>query len=246
MNTISGKTFLISGAAKRIGAAIARGLHESGANVIIHYRNSSTEALQLAIDLNNQRPESAYTLQADLNDLNKIKAIIKEIESEHSSLDGLINNASSYYATPFLEANSQDWDDLFNSNVRSAFFLTQACYQMLKKSNGSVINLVDVNTHKPLPKHSVYCASKAALDMLTLSLAEELAPEVRVNAIAPGAILWSEDELKDDQFRQKRLANVPLATKGHPDNIVNAVKYLLSADYVTGQTIAVDGGLSLR
>lgn len=243
---LKNKTYLITGGAKRIGAAIARGLHAEGANVIIHYRTSSDAALQLAIDLNNQRMGSAFTVQADLSDITKLRDLAIELGKEHGKIDGLINNASSYYATPIATATVDDWDDLFNSNTKSAFFLIQACLPLLQTAQGSVVNLVDVNTLKPLSQHSLYCASKAALEMLTKSLAEELAPKVRVNAIAPGAILWSEDELENDEFRKKRLANVPLERKGDPKNIVNAVKYLISAEYVTGQTIAVDGGLSLR
>jgi len=246
MSYFKNKTYFITGGAKRIGAAISKGLHAEGANVIIHYRNSSTEALQLALDLNKQREDSAFILQADLSDINRIQELAIEISQKYVKLDGLINNASTYYATPIAKATVDDWDDLFNSNSRSAFFLTQACLPLLQEAKGSIVNLVDINTRKPLPRHSLYCAAKAALEMLTKSLAEELAPHVRVNAVAPGAILWSKDELNNDAFRARRLANVPLEQQGQPQHIVRAIKYLLSADYVTGQTIAVDGGLSLR
>ena len=246
MSEFKNKTYLITGGAKRIGAAIAKGLHAEGAKVIIHYRTSSDAALQLAINLNNIRMNSAFTVQADLSDISRVRDLAIELGNEHGQLDGLINNASNYYPTPISKASLDNWDDLFNSNAKSAFFLTQACLSLLEKVQGTVVNLVDVNTRKPLPQHSLYCASKAALEMLTKSLAEELAPKVRVNAVAPGAILWAEQELENDEFREQRLAKVPLERKGDPKHIVNAVKYLLSAEYVTGHIIAVDGGLSLR
>ena len=187
---LTGKSALITGAANRIGAQIARTLHENGANLIIHYRNSATAALALSEDLNQQRNHSAVTLQAELDDLEGLQSLANEAASAFGQLNLLVNNASSFYPTPIGSIGQQDWDDLLSSNFKAPLFLSQACYPFLRKNTGVIINMLDIYATSPLKNHSLYSCAKAANQMLVKSLALELAPEVRVNGIAPGAILW--------------------------------------------------------
>ena len=242
---LNNKTYFITGGARRIGAAIAENLHADGANLLIHYRNSSKAAKALAEKLNHMRPESVVLHQADLGDIKKLKSGMLKAIKAFGRVDGLINNASSFYPTPLEKANEEDWDALFNSNLKGAFFLSQAALPYLKESNGAIINITDIFAEQPMPQHNLYCAAKAGLLMLTKSLAMDLAPEIRVNAIAPGAILWPEQNYDNAESQKAKLARVPLGSMGEPQDIVQALRYLLSAKYVTGQVISVDGGRRL-
>jgi len=237
---LAGKTALITGAANRIGAQIARTLHQNGANLIIHYRQSLDAAEALATQLNLERTDSACCLQAELSNLDEIDTISQQAVQAFGGLDILINNASSFYPTPLGEITGKDWDNLVGSNFRAPLFLSQACYPYLHASNGAIINMLDIYTHLPLKNHSLYCAAKAANEMLVKSLALEMAPRVRVNGIAPGAILWPENS---DAAQQKAmLAKIPLQKRGSPESIVQAVLFLLANEYITGEVIRIDGG----
>lgn len=236
---------LITGAARRIGACIARRLHSRGYDLILHYRSSATEAEQLINELNLARPGSCIGLQADLADMTAVDTLAREVQSL-GGLDLLVNNASSFYPTPVGETRQQDWDALINSNLRAPFFLTQALYPLLQAGQGSVINLVDVHAERGLAGYPVYSIAKAGLKMMTLTLARELAPRVRVNGIAPGPILWPEAEAAlTDEARQAVLEKTLLGRTGRPEDIAEAVLYLAGSGYVTGQILAVDGGRSL-
>jgi pteridine reductase len=236
---------LITGAARRIGACIARHLHQAGYDLILHYRHSATDAVQLAEELNATRPGSCSSLQADLAEMAEVERLAAEVQAT-GGLNLLVNNASSFYPTPVGQVSQQDWDALINSNLRAPFFLTQALTPLLKKTQGCVINLVDVHAERGLTGYPVYSIAKAGLKMMTLSLARELAPEVRVNGIAPGPILWPEAEASlSEDARQAVLDKTLLARTGRPEDIAGAVLYLSQAGYVTGQVLAVDGGRSL-
>jgi len=244
---LAGKSALITGAANRIGAQIARTLHENGANLIIHYRNSATAALALADDLNHQRNQSAVTLQAELNDLEGLQSLANEAASAFGQLNILVNNASSFYPTPIGSIGQQDWDDLLSSNFKAPLFLSQACYPFLREKAGVIINMLDIYATSPLKNHSLYSCAKAANQMLVKSLALEMAPEVRVNGIAPGAILWpQQSDAAEAEAQQKILAQIPLQRTGQPDNITQTVLFLASNDYLTGEVIRVDGGRLLQ
>jgi pteridine reductase len=236
---------LITGAARRIGACIARHLHQAGYDLILHYRHSATDAEQLAEELNAIRPSSCSSLQADLAEMAEVERLAAEVQAT-GGLNLLVNNASSFYPTPVGQVSQQDWDALINSNLRAPFFLTQALTPLLKETKGCVINLVDVHAERGLTGYPVYSIAKAGLKMMTLSLARELAPEVRVNGIAPGPILWPEAEASlSEEARQAVLDKTLLARTGRPEDIAGAVLYLSQAGYVTGQVLAVDGGRSL-
>lgn len=238
-------TALITGAARRIGACIAQALHARGCRVLLHYRSSEGEAEKLAGRLNEERPESAYLLQADLAKPEDISSLAEQV-GQYGSLDVLVNNASRFYPTPLGEITMETWDDLVGSNVQGAFFLTQALLPALRDSGGSIINLLDIHAEKPMRKHTVYCMAKAALQMMTLSMARELGPEVRVNGVAPGAIMWPENE-PSEQVKNYILERTVMKRIGSPDDIASAVTFLaLDAPYVTGQILAVDGGRSLN
>ncbi len=236
---------LITGAAHRLGAEIARHLHQAGLRVLIHYRSSSTSADALAAELNALHHDSARTLAADLLDLTAIEQLAHAALQAWGRVDVLINNASTYYPTPVGSITSTHWDDLIGSNLRAPLFLSQALAPSLKASSGSIVNMVDIHAEKPLHGHPVYSVAKAGLAMLTRSLAIELGPEVRVNAVAPGIILWPERELSDTE-KSAMLERVVLGRKGEPNDIAKTVCFLaLDARYVTGQILAVDGGRSL-
>ncbi|MDH3760104.1 MAG: pteridine reductase [Gammaproteobacteria bacterium] len=242
---LSGKTALVTGAAGRLGAQIARTLHQNGANLIIHYRRSSSDAQALVSTLNQQREDSARAIAAELASAAELEALAAGACSAFDGLDLLINNASSFYPTPFGDIDLQSWDDLIASNYRAPLFLAQACYPALKKSKGCIINLLDIYASMPLNQHSVYCSAKAANQMLVRSLALELAPEVRVNGIAPGAILWPESG--DSAARQQSILDqIPLRRSGKPRNIADTALFLASNDYITGEVIRVDGGRLLK
>jgi pteridine reductase len=244
-NTLNNKVALVTGAARRIGAAIVTRLHESGADVAIHYRGSADEAAALAEMLNAQRPDSASTFAADLTDLRSLQGLVDGVRDWQGRLDIPVNNASSFYPTPIGEITEDHWDDLLGSNLKAPLFLSQAAAPSLRATNGVIVNIVDIHAQRPLRNHAVYGAAKAGLAMLTRSLAKDLAPAVRVNGVAPGAILWPESEMSDET-KDVILGQVPLERAGDPDDIAACVLYLArDADYVTGQIIAVDGGRSI-
>ena len=239
------KTALVTGAARRIGAAIARRLHSDGYDLALHYRHSQAEMLALADGLNRARPGSVITLQADLAEFDRLPELVARTVGHFGRLDALINNASAFYPTPIGSATPAQWDELFASNARAPFFLAQAAAAHLRAARGGIVNLADIHGEKPLAHHAIYGMAKAALLMLTKSLATDLAPEVRVNAIAPGAILWPEAG-GDADAQAAMLARTPLPRLGSPDEIAGVAAWLLDdAGYVTGQTIHVDGGRHL-
>ncbi len=241
---LSDKSALVTGAAGRLGAQIARTLHQNGANLIIHYRSSSAAAQKLVAELNQQRENSALALAADLDSQAELEALAARACTAYDGLDLLVNNASSFYPTRFGEIDRQQWDDLVASNYRAPLFLAQACYPALKKSSGCIINLLDIYASIPLNRYSVYCSAKAANQMLVKSLALELAPEVRVNGIAPGAILWPETD-DSTAYQQAIIDQVPLRRCGTPGDIADTVLFLATSDYITGEVIRVDGGRQL-
>lgn len=243
--SLDGQWALITGAAKRIGASIARTLHQAGANVAIHYRGSEQPAAQLAAELNRQRENSARIVQADLCDIDALPAMIDTVCEFAGRLDILVNNASSFYPTPIGNITTADWDDLIGTNLKAPLFLSQAAVPHLRKTNGVIINMIDIHAERPLRHHTIYGPAKAGLAMLTRSLARDLAPDVRVNGVAPGAILWPEDDMSD-KVKDSILAQVPLKRAGEPADIADCILYLVrDASYITGQIIAVDGGRSI-
>ena len=242
--SLAGKVVLVTGAARRIGAAIVTRLHADGALVAIHYRGSAGEAERLAASLNERRPDSAATFQGDLLNNDEIPRLVADVVAWGGRLDGLVNNASTFYPTPVGDITEQDWDDLVGSNFKAPLFLSQAAAPQLQDSRGVIVNIVDIHAQRPLRNHPVYGPAKAALAMLTRSLAKDLAPAVRVNGVSPGAILWPEDGM-NDAAKETILRQVPLERAGDPDDIAGCVLYLMrDATYVTGQIIAVDGGRS--
>jgi len=244
-NNLDGKVVLVTGAARRIGAAIVTRLHENGARVAIHYRGSADAADTLARQLNTVRPESAATFQADLLDTGRLAPLIDDVVAWGGRLDGLVNNASTFYPTPVGSITDDDWTDLMGSNLKAPLFLSQAAAPHLRQHQGAIINLVDIHAQRPLRNHPVYGPAKAGLAMLTRALAKDLAPAIRVNGVSPGAILWPEEGMSDSA-RQTILRQVPLERPGDPADIAGCVLYLLrDAAYVTGQIIAVDGGRSI-
>ncbi|MET0807929.1 MAG: pteridine reductase [Pseudoxanthomonas sp.] len=233
---------LVTGSARRIGAAIARRLHGEGYDLALHYRDSAAEMQVLAAELESARPGSVLTLQADLAQFDRLPELVASTVGRFGRLDALVNNASSFQPTPIGSATPQQWDELFAANARAPFFLAQAAAPHLKAARGAIVNLVDVYADQPLAGHTLYCMAKAALLMATRSLALELAPEVRVNAVAPGAILWPQQDHGDDA-KAALLGRTPLARTGTPGEIATAVYWLLrEATYTTGQVLRVDGG----
>lgn len=239
---------LVTGAAHRLGANTAQTLHARGWNLVIHYRSQQQKAEALASDLNQTRPDSAVTLQADLSDLTEVQRLAEQSVALWGRLDGLVNNASVFYPNPTEQATAQDWDSILNTNLRAPFFLLQACLPALRDSAGGVVNLIDIYSERPLPEHPLYCASKAGLAALTKSWAKDLAPSVRVNGVSPGAILWPEGEAELDRSHQQAiLEKTPLARTGTPEDIAGAIAFLLcDAPFITGQILPVDGGRSLN
>ena len=244
-NSLKGKYALVTGSARRIGAAIAQRLHAEGANLAIHYRNSKSEAAEFCDRLNAIRTDSARLFQADLGVGSELIALLDAVVEWSGRLDILINNASSFYSTPLGQITEKNWSDLVDSNLKAPLFLSQAAAPHLQASHGSIINIVDIHAYRPLREHAVYGAAKAGLVMLTRSLAKDLAPEIRVNGVAPGAISWPENGI-EDSVKQDILRQIPLQRTGAPEDIAGCVVYLVrDATYVTGQIIAVDGGRSL-
>lgn len=233
---------LVTGAAQRIGAIIARTLHAAGYAVALHYRHSADAAHALATELEARRAHSTLLLQAELTDTAALPALVDTLLARFGRLDALVNNASTYYATPWDEATAAQWDELFGANARAPFFLSQAAAPALRRAGGAIVNIADIYAERPLPAHTLYCMSKAALVMLTRSLAVELGPDVRVNAIAPGNILWSTnpDKAETPAIVEQRTT---LARQGSPQDIADAVLYLLrDAGYCSGVVLPVDGG----
>ncbi len=242
---LNGKVVLVTGAARRIGAAIVTRLHENGARVAIHYRSSANEANNLATRLNNERADSAATFAADLLDMEQLPQLISSVMDWSGRLDCLVNNASTFYPTPVGSITGAQWDDLVGSNLKAPLFLAQASVPHLRQHGGTIVNIVDIHAQRPLRNHAVYGPAKAGLAMLTRSLAKDLAPDIRVNGVSPGAILWPEDGMSD-AAQQTILRQVPLQRPGDPDDIAGCVLYLWrDANYVTGQIIGVDGGRSI-
>jgi pteridine reductase len=236
---------LITGASQRIGAELTRTLHAAGFRVLIHYHASRDSAEALAAQLNQQRADSAACLQANLNVHDDVLQLAQNALAQWSRLDVLINNASRFYPTVTGAVDEATWNDLFAANLKAPFFLAQALKPALAAQKGSIINIVDINAQRPLPAHTVYCTAKAGLAMLTQTLALELAPEVRVNGVAPGAILWPENMADDDNGAEQRamLAKIPLARRGDITDIARTALFLIKdAPYITGQIISVDGG----
>jgi pteridine reductase len=245
--TLDGRWALVTGAAKRIGAVIASTLHGAGANVAIHYHRSATDAEQLAADLNRRRPKSAFTVGADMLDIADIERMAAEVVRRIGSnkLDVLVNNASSFYPTPLGTVTPEQWQDLMGSNLKAPLFLSQALLPALRAARGVIINIVDVHSQRPLRDHPVYGAAKAGLAMLTRSLAKDLGPDVRVNGVSPGAILWP-DEGMTEPLRAAIVKQTALKRTGEPQDIARTVLFLVrDAPYITGQIIAVDGGRSV-
>ena len=237
---------LITGAARRIGACIAETLHQRGCDVFLHYHNSAGSVEELAKKLNAIRPQSAITVQAGLGEAEEINRLAGQVQAHTGQLDLLVNNASRFFPTTVGTTTMTQWDELMDSNLRGPYFLTQALLPKLATAGGSVINLLDVHAVRPMAGHAVYCMAKAGLQMMTLAMAKDLGPQIRVNGVAPGAILWPEqDNTSEDQ--QKILNKTVMGRAGKPEDIASAVAYLgLDAPYVTGQVLAVDGGRSLN
>jgi pteridine reductase len=244
--SLDGRWALVTGAAKRIGAVIARTLHAAGANVAIHYNRSAAEADELAAELNRARAKSAFTIGADLLDIAAVERMAAQVlERTGNRLDVLVNNASNFYPTPIGTITLEQWDDLFGSNLKAPLFLSQALVPALRAAHGVIVNIVDVHSQRPLRDHPVYGPAKAGLAMLTRSLAKDLGPDVRVNGVSPGAILWP-DEGMSDALRAAIIKQTALKRAGTPEDIAAAVLFLVrDAPYVTGQIIAVDGGRSV-
>jgi len=243
--SITGKVVLITGAAQRIGETIARLMHAEGMNIILHYRSSRSAAQKIQQELNAERENSVILIQADLSETDKISEMIREAVKGWGRIDAIVNNASSFYPTPVGNIDEKVWDDLINSNLKAPLFLSQAAAPYLKQQHGCIVNIVDIHADRPLKNHTVYCIAKAGLVMLTKSLARELAPEVRVNAIAPGAILWPENDI-DDVTKKRIVSGTVLKRQGSADDIATSVRFLIKeANYITGQILAVDGGRTL-
>jgi pteridine reductase len=239
---------LITAGAKRVGAAICRKLHQRGASLMVHYRSSLEEAQGLESELNQIRPDSVALVQADLLDISQIPRLISQTIQKFGKLDALINNASSFFATPVGAITEAGWDDLIGSNLKAPLFLSQEAAPHLKNQLGCIVNIVDIHANRPLKNYVIYSSAKAGLSSLTRSLALELAPEIRVNGVSPGPILWPEnDEWKDLSVRQSIISKTLLKRMGEPNDIARTVLFLIAdAPYITGQIIVVDGGRSIN
>jgi pteridine reductase len=242
---LAGRAVLVTGAARRIGAAMARGFHAHGAAVCIHCHQSIGEAEHLRDELNRQRADSAAIVTADLLDVNAMPAVATAAVKAFGRLDVLINNASTFYPTPLGTVSPAQWDDLMGTNLRAPFFLAQAAAPQLRAAKGVIVNMIDIHAQRPLPGHSVYSTAKAGLAMLTRALARELGPDIRVNGIAPGPIMWPESGM-DARLQKEIVAKTLLKRSGTPEDVVRAALFFVKdAPYVTGQILAVDGGRSV-
>ncbi len=245
---MQGKAILVTGGAKRVGAAICRRLHAAGANIAIHYRSSAAEAQTLCADLNALRPDSAAIFQADLLDLHAMPQLVDMIIKDLGRLDALVNNASSFYPTSLADIDEQQWQDLLGTNLQAPLFLAQAAATELRRRHGCIVNITDIHAERPMHGHLLYSVAKAGLVALTKGLAQEMAPQVRVNAVAPGVIIWPEGAAwMDEEQRRKIVAHTLLKREGEPDDIARTVQFLIAdAPYITGQIISVDGGRSVN
>jgi pteridine reductase len=245
---MQGKVALITGASRRVGAQIARALHGQGMNLMIHYRSSVDAARALQDELNAMRADSVSLIQADLLDTNLLPSLVAQTVASFGRLDVLINNASSFYPTPVGAIGEKDWIDLMGTNLKAPMFLSQAAAPELRKHRGCIVNITDIHADRPMENYVVYSVAKAGLVGLTKSLARELGPEVRVNAVAPGPIVWPEgDPNFDEVSRQRIISHTILKSAGEPSDIARTVRFLVcDAPYITGQVIAVDGGRSAR
>jgi pteridine reductase len=241
--SLQGKVALVTGGAHRIGAALARALHAEGMRLVIHYHSSESAAHALQQELHQARPQSVMLVRGDLAAGERLaKNLVYETVEAFGRLDVLINNASQFYATEFGQATEAQWDELMAVNLKAPFFLAQTAWPHLKKQNGSIVNIADIYGDRPLPSYPIYSITKAGLVMLTMALARELGPEVRVNGIAPGVILWPETGL-DEMSKQRIISRTPLKRAGDPADIARTALFLIrDGNYVTGQVIAVDGG----
>ena len=234
---------LVTGAARRLGATITRKLHDNGYAVVVHCRHSITDANALVEQLNARRKARAVVVTGDLVDESAPRRLVEETLAAFGRLDVLVNNASSFFPTPVASTTRSQWNDLVGSNFTAPFFLVQAALPSLKAANGAIINMLDIHASRPLSGHAVYSSAKAGLHMLTRALANELAPEIRVNGIAPGAILWPEKE-NDEDAKQRIIMATPLRRTGTPEDIAETALFLARSPFITGQVIAVDGGRS--
>ncbi len=245
MNNLENKVVLITGGCKRIGACTARYLHKHGMRLIIHYNKSVADAEQIVSELCAIRPDSATLIQGDLGDIAKVKYHVREAVNALGRLDALVNNASAFFPTPIASSTEDQWQTIIDVNLKAPYFLAQVVAPYLKKHHGSIINITDIYAQRPLLNHAIYSASKAGLVSLTQSLANELGPEIRVNAIAPGAILWPEND-SDEIAHQRLISKTPLKRAGKPTDIAKTIHFLITnADYISGQVINVDGGRSM-
>ena len=239
------KTIFITGAAKRIGKEIALTFKELGWNIIIHYNSSKKDADDLANQINKDNPNSAKTVQGNLDIKEDFQKILSEVSETFPSIDVLVNNASTFYPTPIDEISEDHWERLIGSNLKGPLFLIQGLKEQLKSSKGSIINITDTNLSKGVPNFSIYSAAKAGLEAITKGLARELAPDIKVNAIAPGAMLEPPDVTWTEEQKNKVIENIPLNRMGSEKDIADAVSFLARSEYITGQIIKVDGGRSL-
>lgn len=243
---LTGRTVLVTGAARRVGAAICRRLHAAGAAVVVHYHRSAEDARSLVQTLNSVRAGSAVAVHADLLDAAALPQLVTDALALNGRLDALVNNASSFYATPVGSIDEQAWNDLLGTNLKAPLFLSQAAAPALRATGGCIVNIIDIHAELPMKEHAVYTAAKGGLLALTRSLARELGPEIRVNGVSPGTILWPEGPAwQNDAERQRILGRTVLKRTGDPDDIAGAVEYMISAPFVTGQILAVDGGRSI-
>ncbi|GMR08776.1 MAG: pteridine reductase [Gammaproteobacteria bacterium] len=238
------KVALVTGAAKRVGAVIVRKLHSEGMNIILHYRSSRNDAQALQAELNEVRENSVVLIQAELLNTDKIAGMIREAVNIWGRLDVVINNASSFYPTPMGTVDEDQWEDIVGSNLKAPFFICQSAAEHLKKTNGCIINIVDIHAERPLKTYPIYSIAKAGITMLTRSMARELGPEIRVNGVAPGAILWPENI--DEVTKQRIVSRTALKRRGDPQDVADTIAFLVNgAGYITGQIITVDGGRTL-
>jgi pteridine reductase len=242
---LAGKSALITGAARRVGASIARALHAAGANLVVHFRSSAESAGQLAHELNEARPDSAVLAEGDLLDLAQLPALAEVATRVFGGLDILVNNASTFYPTPVGDITEIDWNDLIGTNLKAPMFLSQAASSALSIRSGLILNVCDIHGLRPLRRHPVYSVAKAGLIMLTKSLAREMGPHIRVNAIAPGPVMWPEDGM-DSELKHEIVDKTALKRPGAPEDVARAaVFFACEAPYITGQILAVDGGRSV-
>lgn len=235
---------LITGAAKRIGACTARTFHQAGYRVVVHYNRSRDAALALSHELNQRQENSCALVQADLSEITQLEELAQRSAEQFGQLNVLVNNASSFYPTPIGDIKMADWQELFATNCQAPLFLSQSLAPVLSEAQGAIINLTDIHAQRPLRNHTVYCMAKSALITMTQSLAKELAPNIRINGVSPGVILWPEVALPEKE-KAKVLSEIPLEKIGSPEDIAKTILFLAQSPYITGQIIAVDGGRSV-